>query len=95
MTISGLVGWGKQDIAGKATMTITLNWTVTLPDKSETFVLERTRRIVIVAPSYCKFELQTVCYILRDTGCICSLHLNVCKASAGLSQSVRDKTALL
>lgn len=47
MTKSALVGWGKQDVVGQATITIVLYWNVTIADKIEPFIVNRVKRITI------------------------------------------------
>lgn len=72
MTRSALVGLGKQDIAGKATMTITLNWNVTIAEKIDSFIMKRSKRIIVWTSTACNFEL--LCYIVCNT-VYCTLHI--------------------
>lgn len=85
MTRSASVGGGKQDIAGKAAMTITLNWNATSTSTNATVILTASTTIYIWAPTACKFEL--LWYLFSP--CIAyTLQLNVHKT--GFSQALSD-----
>lgn len=63
MTRSASVGGGKQDIVGKATMTITLNWNATAARDNRVIVFSESKSIYIWAPTACKFEV--LCYVFK------------------------------
>lgn len=57
MTRSASVGGGKQDIMGKATMTITLNWNATSKRTNQKLILTASATIYIWAPTARKLPL--------------------------------------